>query len=125
MENLVVQVPGADVVFLGALGWFGAVPLGFEADFGGWIETLTAALGWGSVFVPGHGSVGDAEDVRSLIAYLDAIRATADGDPLPEGAPWSQWASPGYHQINVERAALVAAGDMSPPPAMMRLLGRN
>ena len=125
LENLAVQVPGADIVFLGALGWFGSVPLGFEADFDVWIETLETALDWGSVFVPGHGPVGDARDVRSLISYLDAVRqAAATGAGLADG-PWSQWAAPHHHEINVERAAMLASGDRSPPPSMMRLLGRD
>ncbi len=124
LENLVVQVPGADVVFLGALGWFGSVPLGFEADFELWIETLHQALGWGSIFVPGHGPIGDSADVRTLIGYLEAVRAAADGDALRDG-PWSQWSAPRHHEINIERAAMLASGDPAPPPSMMRLLGRH
>ena len=46
-ENLAVQVPGADVVFLGALARFGTTPLAFDADFDRWIETLHTARTWG------------------------------------------------------------------------------
>lgn len=121
-ENLAVQVPAVGVVFLGALARFGATPLGFEANFDAWIATLESALEWGDVFVPGHGPVGDGDDVRTLIAYLHACCA-ADGDvgALADG-PWTAWVDPHFHAVNIERAAMLRAGDPATPPSMVRLV---
>ena len=118
-----MQVPGADVVFLGALARFGTTPLAFDADFDRWIETLHTARTWGQIFVPGHGSVGGTEEVDELIAYLDACRAaTGDVGRLADG-PWTSWTDGEFHEINVQRAAMLASGDPSPPPALLRLVG--
>lgn len=122
-ENLAVQVPGVDVVFLGALARFGTTPLGFDADFANWIDTLRTVRSWGQIFVPGHGSVGGIEQVDELIAYLEACcDAGGERDRLAAG-PWSSWIDAGFHEINVQRAAMLQSGDQSPPPALLRLVG--
>lgn len=123
-ENLAVQVPGANVVFTGALGTFGVAPLGYDADFPAWISSLDQLAGYGEIFIPANGPVGGIEELTELRNYLEAcIGAQGDLAQLAAG-PWNQWARPEYHLINVERAHLLASGDPSPPPAMLRLLGR-
>ena len=122
-ENLVVQVPGANVVFTGCLASFGMVPLGFDADFSAWITSLDHIAGYGEIFIPAHGPVGGAEELVELRNYLEACVA-ADGDVSQLSAgPWDGWTNQHFHQINIERAKLLSAGDPSPPPAMLRLLG--
>ncbi len=122
-ENLAVQVPGANVVFAGALASFGTVPLGFEADFDVWISTLEVMSSWAELFVPSHGPIGGIEELEQLISYLDACRS-AKGSPsaMPAG-PWDHWTDPHYTPINIERAAMLDAGDPSPPPTLRALLG--
>ena len=122
-ENLAVQVPGANVVFMGALGAFGVTPLGFDADIPAWIDSLEQLKAWGELFVPGHGQIGGHEEVSLLQEYLQAV-LDADGvvQNLAAG-PWHQWANPEFHEINVERAAMLGRGDPSPPPRLRALLG--
>lgn len=122
-ENLVVQVPNVGVVLAGALCSFGVTPLAFAADLEAWADSLETLLTYGSIFVPGQGPVGDADDVRALQGYLRAC-ILAGGDParLATG-PWDDWSGRELDEVNVERAAMLARGDPSPPPAMLRLLG--
>lgn len=121
-ENLAVQVPGANVVFAGAAATFGMVPLGFEADFEAWISTLETMAAWGELFVPSHGPIGGVEELQHLTDYLRAcLDARGDAAAMAAG-PWDTWAHASYTPINVERAALLAAGDPSPPPTLRALL---
>ena len=48
----------------------------------------------------------------------------AAGDPatIPPG-PWDQWSARENDEVNVERAALLAAGDTGIPPSMLRRAG--
>jgi len=86
-------------------------------------DSLDVILGYGSVFVPGHGPIGGEQQVRDLQTYLAAcIDAGGDVARLGSG-PWDTWRARHFDPINVERAALLAAGDPSPPPSMLRLLG--
>lgn len=122
-QNLCVQVPDQGVVACGALASFGTTPLLFDGDPSAWIASLEVILGYGSVFVPGHGPVGDAEDIRALQAYLRAcVEARGDVARLGRG-PWDTWLAREYDAVNVERAAMLASGDPAPPPSMLRLLG--
>ncbi len=122
-ENLCVQVPAANVVFSGCLTAFGSTPLGFEADFEAWIAALDQLKTMGEIFVPAHGNVGGVEEVDDLASYLQAcLGARGDVARLGDG-PWTSWANQHFHPINVERASMLASGDPSPPPSMLRLLG--
>jgi len=122
-ENLVVQVPGANMIFAGAIASFGITPLGFDADFPSWVATLEQVKGWGEVIIPGQGPIGGREEITLLQEYLQAcVDANGALTALAEG-PWSAWSEPQFHEINVERAAMLEAGDPSPPPSYRRLLG--
>ncbi len=122
-QNLAVQIPEQGVVVCGALASFGTTPLMFDGDPALWIESLDVIAGYGSHFIPGHGAPGDLSSVREMQAYLQAcIDARGDLAALGPG-PWTAWSGAQYHAVNVERAAMLAAGDPSPPPSMLRLLG--
>jgi len=122
-ENLIVQVPEARVVFAGAVASFGVVPMAGLGDPAAWISALDTLLEWGEIIVPGHGPIGGEEEVRDLQAYLQAcIDADGDAAALASG-PWNEWAGRQFNAVNVERAAKLSAGDDSPPPALLRLLG--
>lgn len=122
-ENLVAHVPAAGVVFLGAMGCFATTPLAFDGDPVAWADALAGLTALGDVFVPGIGPVGSEEDVVVLQAYLYAC-ADAAGDPtaIPAG-PWDDWPDRHLDRVNVQRAAMLADGDPSPPPTMLELLG--
>lgn len=122
-SNLVVQVPGADAVFAGAVCSFGVVPLGFDGDPAAWVASLDQLAELGRTIVPGHGPVGGHADLADLRAYLAACVA-ADGSlgRLAAG-PWDSWSNPEFHPVNVERAALLARGDATVPGSLLGLLG--
>lgn len=122
-ENLAVQVPEQGVVVCGALASFGTVPLLFDGDPATLVASLDVIAGYGSIFVPGHGPVGGIAELRDLQAYLSAcVEARGEVSRLGSG-PWDRWQGREYDAVNVERAAMLAAGDHAPPPSMLRLLG--
>jgi glyoxylase-like metal-dependent hydrolase (beta-lactamase superfamily II) len=122
-ENLVVHVPGAGVVFAGALASFGVTPLVFDGDPEAWADALEEIIGLGDTIVPGHGAPGGESEARALQAYLWAcVEANGDAGAIPAG-PWDDWAERDRDSINCERAAMLARGDTSPPPSMLSRLG--
>ena len=122
-QNLVVQVPGAGVVFAGAMCSFGVRPLAFDGDPAAWADALDRVVELGAIIVPGQGSVGTATDVAVLQQYLRAcVDAAGDVRRLGTG-PWERWACPEFDAVNVERAAMLARGESGVPPTMRNLLG--
>ncbi|MCU0267650.1 MAG: MBL fold metallo-hydrolase [Acidimicrobiales bacterium] len=122
-QNLVVLVPGADVLFAGAMACIGVTPNAFDGDPLAWADALGELAELASVVVPGIGPVGAPDDLVVLQAYLYAC-VEAEGDPgaVPSG-PWDAWRDRHLDEVNVERAALLARGDDGVPPSMLRLLG--
>jgi cyclase len=122
-ENLVVHVPGANVVFGGAMACFAVTPDAFQGDPELWAASLADMASWASTVVPGHGAIGGPGDIDVLAAYLLACgeAATAD-DEIPPG-PWDDW--PGRHLdvSNIERAAMRARGDDGIPRSIIDRLG--
>jgi len=122
-ENLVAVVPGAQILFAGAMCSFRATPLCWQGDPRRWADELDRLVELAPIVVPGHGPVGGEEEVRDLQAYLRACVA-AGGDPARIGpGPWEAWTDREHDAVNVERAALLAAGDDAVPPSMLRLAG--
>lgn len=121
--NLLLQVPGSDVVFAGALASFGVTPLAYDADPMAWIGSLEQLRAMGGTVIPGHGPPGGDADVRDQIDYLTAcIEADGDASRLRPG-PWDQWADRRFDHVNVERAAQMRRGIDEIPQAMFALLG--
>ena len=102
---------------------FGVTPNAFDGDPQAWADALGELSELAPVVVPGIGPVGGAEEMLTLQAYLYAC-VDAAGDPaaIPPG-PWDDWADRHLDEINVERAARLAAGDGGVPAAMLRLAG--
>ncbi|HTS10732.1 MAG TPA: MBL fold metallo-hydrolase [Candidatus Limnocylindrales bacterium] len=79
---------GNDVVFCGDLFWRHSLPNLIDATTARWVETLDELPKWepreGTVFVPGHGDVGNAQDVAAFRGYLTDLRAMVAG-PVKEG----------------------------------------
>ena len=122
-SNLIVQAPGAEVVFAGALASFGTTPLAFDGDPAAWADSLEQIAGLGGTVVPGHGMPGGAADIDDLVGYLRTV-VEADGDPSSIGhGPWDDWTDRHFDAVNVERAARMSRGDDATPQAMFELLG--
>ena len=91
----IVEVPDASVVFTGDLFWNQTLPNTTDADTAAWVVTdeRLATLPE-ATFVPGHGEVGRATDVRAFRDYLEALRTAVTsarahglaGDALVEAA---------------------------------------
>jgi cyclase len=79
---------GNDVVFCGDLFWRHSLPNLIDATTRAWVETLNAftipAPRAGTVFVPGHGDIGNAEDVEAFRGYLTDLR-TMVAAPVKDG----------------------------------------
>ena len=122
-QNLVAQVPDANVVFAGAFAAFGVRPLAFEGDPASWADELARVRDWGVIVVPGTGEIGGAEELDALRDYLRAcVDARGDVAALT-GGPWKDWPQAEFDAVNIERAAMLSRGDSAPPPSMLRLLG--
>ena len=69
-------VPDANVVFTGDLGWSRTLPNLVDATVNDWIPTLDTMLQHHSAakFVPGHGNVAEASDIKDFREYLDDLR---------------------------------------------------
>ena len=79
-----VVVPDANVVFTGDLFWNHSLPNLIDADTAAQIDSNAAFLRDypTATFVPGHGDIGHAADVRAFRGYLVALRqaiTTAQG----------------------------------------------
>ena len=117
--DLLVLVADADVCFTGDLCFFEVTPLGFQADIAGWADVLDAIVELADTLVPGHGPVGGEAEARDLQAYLRHCVAGT----IPPG-PWDRWVERAERDpINLERAALLAAGRDEIPPSMLRASG--
>lgn len=75
--DVFAYVPDANVVFTGDLGWSKTLPNLVDATVDDWIPTLDKILTQypTAKFVPGHGSVAEAADIRDFREYLDDLRA--------------------------------------------------
>ncbi|MGB7611005.1 MAG: MBL fold metallo-hydrolase, partial [Candidatus Acidiferrum sp.] len=82
----VVSVPDADVVFCGDLFWNKTLPNLIDASTDKWIESDAKLAGESptATFVPGHGDIGNAAEVRALGGYLTELRAML-AQPVKEG----------------------------------------
>jgi len=121
-ENLVVQVPDTNVVIAGAMASFRVIPPAWAGNPAVWADQLDTILGWGTTVVPGHGDVGGEREVRALQAYLRAVSLAGEGEAMSDGE-WAAWSNQRFHPANIERAAMLAAGDPTPPPTILRLMG--
>jgi cyclase len=72
----VVLVPDAKTAFAGDLFWHNTLPNMIDASTKPWIDTLStlAKTEAGYTFVPGHGDVGNAQDVAAFRDYLATLQ---------------------------------------------------
>ncbi len=84
--DTLVFVPDANVMFMGDMGWSKTLPNLVDATVNDWVPSLDQILSrHGSAkFIPGHGEVAGAAEMRDFRDYLDDLRsrvkkAIADG----------------------------------------------
>ena len=117
--DVMVLVEDADVLFAGDLCFFGVTPLAFQGDPAAWAAVLDVVGELADTIVPGHGPIGGAAEVTALRGYLAACVTGT----IPPG-PWDRWLERAERDpINIEKAAMLRAGDDGMPPSMLRALG--
>jgi cyclase len=117
--DVMALVADCDTLFAGDLCFFGVTPLAFQGDPATWADVLDAVADLADVIVPGHGPIGSAAEVRDLQAYL---RYCVEGT-IPPG-PWDAWSERAERDpVNIEKAAMLRAGDTGIPPTMLKLIG--
>lgn len=117
--DLMVLVADADALFAGDICFFGVTPLAFQGDPAAWADVLDVVSDLADTIVPGHGPVGDADDVAALRDYL---RHCVTGT-VPPG-PWDTWLERAERDpINIEKAEMLRHGDDGMPPSMLRAIG--
>lgn len=84
--DVLVFVPDANVMFTGDMGWAKTLPNLVDATVNDWIPSLDKIISnhASTKFVPGHGDVATAAEIRDFRDYLDDLRsrvrkAIADG----------------------------------------------
>jgi glyoxylase-like metal-dependent hydrolase (beta-lactamase superfamily II) len=75
--DVIALVPDANVVFTGDLGWSKTLPNLVDATVNDWIPTLDAMLKQhpNAKYVPGHGNVAEAADIKDFREYLADLRS--------------------------------------------------
>lgn len=75
--DVLAYVPDANVVFTGDLGWSTTLPNLVDATVNDWIPTLEKILSQypTAKFIPGHGNVAEAQEIKAFRDYLDDLRA--------------------------------------------------
>ena len=75
--DVFAYVPDAKVVFTGDLGWAKTLPNLVDATVNDWIPTLDKILKQypAAKFIPGHGNVAEATEIKDFRDYLDDLRA--------------------------------------------------
>ena len=127
-----VYIPDANVVFMGDLGWNQRIPNLIDATTSSWIETLDkiTTLHPSATFIPGHGDVATAENMKAFRDYLAALRASIQkaqgagqsGDALTQAVladlkpKYGAW--PGFERLgplNIQQTAAELAGTKKVP----------
>ena len=75
--DVLVFVPDANVMFTGDMGWAKTLPNLVDATVNDWIPSLDKILANhpNAKFVPGHGEVATATEIRDFRDYLDDLRS--------------------------------------------------
>jgi glyoxylase-like metal-dependent hydrolase (beta-lactamase superfamily II) len=130
--DCVVYIPDADVVFTGDLAWNQRIPNLIDATTSAWIDSLDKlAFAYpNATFIPGHGDIAHAEDVKAFRDYLAALRASIQkaqaagqgGDALTQAVladlkpKYGAW--PGFERLgplNVQQTAAELAATKKVP----------
>jgi cyclase len=75
--DVLVYVPDANVLFTGDMGWVKTLPNLVDATVDDWIPSLDKVLAdhGTAKFIPGHGSVASATEIKEFREYLEDLRS--------------------------------------------------
>jgi cyclase len=75
--DVLVYVPDANVMFTGDMGWSKTLPNLVDATVNDWVPSLDKILTnhANAKFIPGHGEVATAAEMRDFRDYLDDLRS--------------------------------------------------
>ena len=75
--DVLAYVPDANVLFMGDMGWSKTLPNLVDATVVDWIASLDKILAQypSAKFVPGHGEVATAAEIKEFRDYLDDLRS--------------------------------------------------
>ena len=77
-SDVVAYLPREKVLFAGDLAFYRVTPVTLDGHVSGWIRSLDRILRMDiDVVVPGHGPIGDLEDLQLVRAYLALLRRQA------------------------------------------------
>ena len=89
--DVLAFVPDANVLFMGDMGWRKTLPNLVDATVTDWIKSLDSILAQypSAKFVPGHGEVANASDIKEFRDYLEDLRsrvqkAISDGQTVDQ-----------------------------------------
>jgi cyclase len=126
-----IFVPDANVIFGGDLIWNAHLPNLIDASTAPWITTLEMALSHhpNTTFVPGHGDVATAANVKDFHDYLVDLRAAITqaraagktGDDLTKAVTdqltpkYGKWGFQRFMPLNIAQTAAELAGTKKVP----------
>src|SRR6266478_10189909 len=75
--DVFAYIPDANLVFTGDLGWSKTLPNLIDATVSDWVPTLDQILSQypAAKFIPGHGNVAEAAEIKDFRDYLDDLRS--------------------------------------------------
>ena len=127
----VVFIPDANVVFTGDLFWRNTLPNLIDATTSAWIPTLNAltTAAPNATFVPGHGDVGNTDDVKNFRDYLSflreqiapAVQQNKSGDDLVNAVlpavteKYGEWDFKYFAKPDIQHTAAELRGDKKIP----------
>jgi cyclase len=131
----VVWIPDAQVLFCGDMLWKEHVPNLIDASTDAWLSSLDAMRKdyKPTTWVPGHGGIGNADDVRIFRKYLEDLRAAVRAEQAAgkSGAALVQALLPGlsskygkwgfftdYARADIEQTSQELSGTKRLPPVL-------
>jgi len=113
-SDIILYLPEDKILFTGDLVFVEMHPFLADGDPTGLSKTLSELMDWPvDVVVPGHGEVGNREDIEAMIGYIDMVKSLAetlmkqerkpeniDIDEIPQ--PYRDWSFNNFFDSNLK-----------------------
>ena len=133
IDDTLVYLPAEKLLFTGDIAFLYVTPLAFEGSVLGWIAAIREVLAMDvERIIPGHGPIGDKDDLRLQLAYFELLRDEARrrydaGLPVEQAVldidigPYRSWGEPERLVPNVMSLYQeFAGGPWQPVPFQLR-----